>query len=234
MTRAVLFDLFETLVTESMTRPTGVSSLAPEFGCEREAFRRQWKALRPAVTVGQLSFRQALGDIATTLGGHAEEATLQRLSEERMRTKAEAFTHIDDQVVGMVDYLRSRNVRLGVISNCFAEDVAAWPHCSLSSRFDCTAFSCEVGLAKPDPCIYVEAIRRLAADPSETWFIGDGGSDELSGAEHAGLRAFKALWFLRRWPHYREEPHSAASFASVDDLVHAVEQASLLPPGRDA
>jgi HAD superfamily hydrolase (TIGR01549 family) len=229
--RAVLFDLFETLVTESLTRPAGVSSLAPEFGCEGEAFRRQWKPLRSAVTVGQLSFRQALRNVATTRGGHAEEATLQRLSEERTRTKAEAFAHIDDQVLSMVDYLRSRNLRLGIVSNCFAEDVAAWPHCSLSSRFDCTVFSCEVGLAKPDPRIYVEAIRRLAVDVSETWFIGDGGSDELSGAEHAGLRAFKALWFLRRWPHFREEPHSVASFASVDDVINEVDQAISRPGG---
>ena len=167
MLRAVLFDLFETLVTESVTRPAGVSSLAPEFGCEREAFRKQWKPLRSAVTVGQLSFRQALRNVATTLGGHAEEATLEWLSEERTRTKAEAFAHIDDQVLSMVDYLRGRNLRLGIVSNCFAEDVAAWPHCYLSSRFDCTVFSCEAGLAKPDPRIYIEAIRRLGVEVSE-------------------------------------------------------------------
>src|SRR5438067_7380251 len=61
----VLFDLFETLVTESVTRPFSVSSLASEFGCECEAFRTQWKAVRPAVILGRLSFRQALRDIAT-------------------------------------------------------------------------------------------------------------------------------------------------------------------------
>jgi HAD superfamily hydrolase (TIGR01549 family) len=234
MIRAVVFDLFETLVTESLTQPAGVSSLAAEFGCERDAFRREWKALRPAVTVGQMSFGQALKDIATKLGGHAEEATFQRLCEERTRKKAEAFAHIEDPVLMMVDYLRSRNLRLGVISNCFAEDAAAWPHCSLISRFDSTVFSFEVGLAKPDPGIYVEAIRRLRVDVSEAWFIGDGGSDELSGAEHAGLRAFKALWFLRRWPHFREEPCSAASFASVEEVVNLVEQAIGLPDGASA
>jgi putative hydrolase of the HAD superfamily len=61
-------------------------------------------------------------------------------------------------------------------------------------------------LAKPDPAIYIEATRRLQVDACHTWFIGDGGSDELTGAMQAGLRAFRALWFLRRWPHVREEP----------------------------
>ena len=225
MIRAVLFDLFETLVTESATRPAGVSSLAVEFGCERKAFRSEWKAVRSAVTVGRLSFGQALSDVAAKLGGQVEEATVQRLCEERTRTKAQAFAHIEHQVLAMLDHLRGRNLRLGIVSNCCAEDVAAWPHCSLAQRFDCTVFSFEVGLEKPDPRIYAEAVRRLGGDVSQTWFIGDGGSDELSGARQAGLRAFKALWFLRRWPHFREEPCAAASFATVAEVVSLVEQA---------
>jgi len=224
MVRAVLFDLFETLITESRTQPAGVSSLGPELGCEREAFRAQWKARRPAVTVGRLPFRQALSDIATTLGSHAEEAMLQRMRDQRIRAKAEPFKQIDDQVLTMIGHLRSRGLRLGIISNCFAEDVVAWPQCPLASSFDCTVFSFEVGLAKPDPEIYLEATRRLRVDVSDTWFIGDGMHEELSGAEKVGLRVFRALWFLRRWPHFREELGSAASMASVDELLNAVEQ----------
>jgi HAD superfamily hydrolase (TIGR01549 family) len=230
MLRAVLFDLFETLITESRTQPAGVSSLAPELECERAAFRRHWKALRPAVTVGQVSFRRALSDIATRLGSHPDEVTVQRLCNERTRAKTEPFTQIEDQVLMSIDYLRSRNLRLGVISNCFAEDVAAWPESPLASRFDCTVFSFEVGLAKPDPQIYLQATRRLRVEVRDTWFIGDGADEELSGAAQAGLRAFRALWFLRRWPHFREEPCSAPSIASVEDVVSLVEQV-IGPPG---
>jgi putative hydrolase of the HAD superfamily len=232
MVQAVIFDLFETLITESRTQPAGVSSLAPSFGCEREAFQTHWKALRPAVTVGRVSFRQALSDIAARLGGHADEVILQRLCDERTRAKAEPFAQVEHEVLMIVDYLRSRNLRLGIISNCFAEDVAAWPQCSLASCFDCTVFSSEVGLAKPDPQIYVEATRRLRVDPAEAWFIGDGGQDELSGAMQAGLRAFRALWFLRRWRHFREEPCSAASVATFEEVVSLVEQA--IGPPDDA
>ena len=224
MVRAVLFDLFETLITESGTRPAGVSSLAPGLGCEREAFRRHWKSVRPAVTVGRLSFSQALSDIAARLGKRAEPATLQQMRDQRIRAKRKAFSHIEHQVLTMLDHLRSRQLRLGIVSNCFAEDVAAWPRCALASRVDCSVFSCEVGLAKPDAGIYLEATRRLGTEVSETWFIGDGAEEELRGAEQAGLRAFKALWFLRRWPHLREEPPPTdASVASVGELVSLVE-----------
>ena len=224
MLRAILFDLYETLITESGSRPEGVSSLAPALGCERAAFRVNWKAVRPAVTLGQLSFRQALRDIATGLGSQVDDVTLQRVYEERVRLKGDPFPDIERQVLLTLDHLRSRNLRLGVISNCFAEHVAAWPGCALAPRIDCTVFSFDVGLAKPDPGIYLHATRRLNVDVSETWFVGDGGDGELMGAEQAGLRAFRALWFLKRWPHFREEPCSGMTVASLDDLVTLVEQ----------
>jgi len=229
MVRAVLFDLFETLVTESRTRPAGVSSLAHELGCERAAFRAQWKALRPAVTTGRVTFRQALTDITARLGGRAEEATLQRLCDARIRIKAEPFAEVDEQVLAGLDHLRSRHVRLGVISNGFAEDVTAWSGSALASRVDCTVFSCEVGLAKPDPGIYLEAASRLSVAPAETWYIGDGGDEELAGATRAGLRAFRALWFLARWPHFREEPHSPDGLPTVQDLVMRFERQRVSP-----
>ena len=225
MVKAVLFDLFETLITESRTRPSGVSSLAPTFGCERDAFRRQWKALRPAVTTGRLSFRQALSDITTILGSPTRDLTLQQLCDQRVRTKAEPFSQIEHQVLDMIDGLRNRGIRLGVVSNCFAEDVVAWPDSSLASRFDCTVFSFEVGLAKPDPEIFREAARRLQVDVSQAWFVGDGADEELSGAEQAGFRPFRALWFLRRWPHFKEEPGSTADVVTVEDIVSLVERA---------
>ena len=125
----------------------------------------------------------------------------------------------------MIDGLRNRGIRLGVVSNCFAEDVVAWPNSSLASRFDCTVFSFEVGLAKPDPEIFREAARRLQVDVSQAWFVGDGGDEELSGAEQAGFRPFRALWFLRRWPHFQEEPGSTADVATVGDIVSIVERA---------
>lgn len=31
-------------------------------------------------------------------------------------------------------------------------------------------------------------------------YIGDGGDDELGGAERAGLRAYRATWFVRNSP----------------------------------
>ena len=228
MVQAILFDLFETLITESRDPPRGVSTLAPLFGCARDAFRAQWKTRRPAVTAGRLPFREAIRDIVITLGGHADEADLQRICDDRRHAKARPFAQIDPLVLTTIDHLRCRGLRLGVISNCFAEDVVAWPQSSLASRFDCAVFSYDVGLAKPDPAIYLEAARLLGVSASDTWFIGDGQDDELPGAERAGLRACQALWFLKRWSHFREPPGSASTISRVEEILPLVEQ-SLAP-----
>jgi FMN phosphatase YigB (HAD superfamily) len=224
MLRAVVFDLFETLITESRTRPPGVSSLAPALGCERQSFREEWKAVRPAVMAGRVSFRQALRDITARLGRPADESVLQRMCDDRVRTKEEPFAQIEPEILAMLERLGRRDVRFAVLSNCCAEDVCAWPRSALASYFECTVFSFEAALAKPDPEIYREATRRLRVDASEAWYIGDGADDELSGAEQAGLRAFRAVWFLKRWPHFRDEPCAVSSVASTDDFASLVEQ----------
>jgi putative hydrolase of the HAD superfamily len=64
-----------------------------------------------------------------------------------------------------------------------------------ASCVDVSVFSFDVGLAKPEPEIYVEALRRLNAEGRHAVFVGDGGDDELVGAERAGLRAAHATWF---------------------------------------
>jgi len=220
MLRAILFDLFETLITESATRPAGVSSLAPVLGCDREAFRREWTLLRPSVVLGRLAFRDALRDIAARLGRQADDATLQQVCDVRIHLKAEPFRQLESEIIAMLDHLRGRGLRVGVISNCFAEDVVAWPQSALASRVDAAVFSFDIGLAKPDPEIYLRATARLNVEASDAWYIGDGGDDELSGAEQAGMRALKATWFLKRWPHSQD---AEGALATVDEVVRLID-----------
>lgn len=206
MIEAVLFDLYETLITESHVAPTRASSLAYVLGLERQAYRAEWKARRRRIVVGELSFADALTEVSQTLVGTVDTAAVQRICQQRSWEKAAAFAHPDDQIMTLITSLARRRVGLGVVSNGFREDVLPWSDCSLAPAFRCTAFSCEEGVAKPHPEIYLRAVRRLRVQPETTVYIGDGGDNELTGAEQAGLRAFRAAWFARsssqglRWP----------------------------------
>ena len=43
----------------------------------------------------------------------------------------------------------------------------------------------------------------MGVRPSDAYFVGDGGFDELRGAASAGMQAIQAAWYLRQevaWP----------------------------------
>jgi HAD superfamily hydrolase (TIGR01549 family) len=196
MIKAVLFDVFETLVTERGRDIPRASSLGETLGLDGAAFRTAWKARRPHVVSGRLSFREALLDIGARLNVALDAAVVERVCDERVRAKRAIFDGIEPDVVAMIRDLLQRDTRLAAVSNCFAEDVEAWSGCVLASQFACAVFSFAIGVAKPDPEIYLEAVRRLSVDPVEALFVGDGAGDELHGAERAGLRAAHAAWFV--------------------------------------
>ncbi|MFT4037265.1 MAG: HAD family hydrolase [Thermomicrobiales bacterium] len=55
------------------------------------------------------------------------------------------------------------------------------------------------GVAKPDPAIFAEALRRTGSTPDETIFVGDSADHDIAGAHAAGLRS---VWISRtgvRW-----------------------------------
>ena len=220
MIQGVLFDLFETLVTESNASIRRASSLAAALRVNERAFRQLWRSRRLDIVLGRCSFRDTLTQIVRTLGGTPDDKLLDHLRSERLKQKAAVLRAVEPDLLTAIDALRARGLKLAVVTNSFAEDVAGWDNSPLRLCFDVTVFSCAAGLAKPDPEIYLLACRELHLPPSRALFIGDAGDDELAGARAADLDTCRALWFLSRWPHAtlaRDDPglwHAA-------DVVHA-------------
>jgi putative hydrolase of the HAD superfamily len=200
MIGAVLFDLYDTLITESGLHPTRASSLATVLGLDDEAYRIEWKNRRPSVIRGELSLADALAGISQSLAGRADIAAIDGIRQRRMREKAAAFARVDADVAALVAALADRGIGLAVVSNGFEEDVFGWSLCSLAPHFDCTVFSYAEGIAKPDPEMYLRTVRRLGVEPGAAVYIGDGADNELLGAEQAGLRAGRAAWFVAEAP----------------------------------
>ena len=63
----------------------------------------------------------------------------------------------------------------------------SWISTWLKDVVDVVAFSCELGVRKPHPEMYLAVTRRLDVQPEECLFIGDGDSDELHGANALGM-----------------------------------------------
>jgi len=200
MVKAILFDLYETLVTQSGADVPRAGALGETLGLDRIAYRKEWKRLRPRALRGELTFRESLMECGRRLGTTISEDRVQRACDDRARANTTVLHNVDPALTSLARDLQARGIRLAAISNCMAEDAAGWRGSGLAPHFECAVFSYAVGVTKPDPRIYHEALRQLAVDPSDALYIGDGGDDELMGAERAGLRAAQATWFVSREP----------------------------------
>jgi putative hydrolase of the HAD superfamily len=83
--------------------------------------------------------------------------------------------------------IKEKGLKIGLISDCSDEIPVIWPQTPLAPLFDATVFSCLAGFRKPDPRIYQLAAERLGVPAEGCLFVGDGGSQELSGALRAGM-----------------------------------------------
>ncbi|MDZ5604845.1 HAD-IA family hydrolase [Pseudomonas sp. RP23018S] len=105
----------------------------------------------------------------------------------------EAFLHarhqlqIFPEVQPMLEVL-SQRYTLGVVTNGNA-DVR---RLGLADYFDFALCAEDVGIGKPDPAPFLEALRRSAVSAAAAVHVGDHPRDDIAGAQRAGL---KAVWF---------------------------------------
>jgi putative hydrolase of the HAD superfamily len=85
--------------------------------------------------------------------------------------------------------LRERAMPTALISMCAPDTPALWRASPLGGLIDVEVFSCEVGLRKPEPEIYLGAAERLGVEPTSCLYVGDGAYAELSGASSVGMHA---------------------------------------------
>ncbi|HET7580139.1 MAG TPA: HAD-IA family hydrolase [Bacillales bacterium] len=209
MKKAVIFDLYETLITEY--DPEYKLENEAEFSLEVDpiAFDREWKKRKSMRMRGKYpTYQDAIRDMLAALGTSATEKQLNELYKKRAAAKAKPFMNIDGGILEMLDKIKATGFKIGLISDCAPEEVAAWPDSVLPPFFDDVIFSCRVSMAKPDRGIYHLSCEKLGVSPSEAVYIGDGGSDELNGAFRAGLTPYQATWFLNEWPNAEEKKNN--------------------------
>jgi HAD superfamily hydrolase (TIGR01509 family) len=100
--------------------------------------------------------------------------------------------HVGPDVVPTLEALRAKGLRLGVVSNAaylprlMTQQMTVL---GLAPYFGALTFSSEVGVRKPHPAIFADALRKLGAQPSRTLFIGDRVREDVQGPKALGMRA---------------------------------------------
>lgn len=93
-----------------------------------------------------------------------------------------------DDVRPLLARLRSRGIKLGVISNWTGDLEDVLRRIELHSSFDVIIDSARLGHEKPHPEIFEEALRRAGVGASAAFHVGDSIEHDVDGALASGLR----------------------------------------------
>jgi HAD superfamily hydrolase (TIGR01493 family) len=215
--RAILFDLFDTLVDLYIER-------LPEVEFAGRRVRYTTAALHAEIMkraeVDFETFARALAAVDRELRAEREGAGRELPTLERFEALAarlglphpdlpEALTRVHmgklreharglPHHAGVLAGLR-RDFRLGICSNFSHAPTARaiLAEAGLAPSLDFVAISEEVGFRKPRPEIFRACLERLGVAPEETLHVGDRLAEDVVGARALGLRT---CWITRRVP----------------------------------
>jgi putative hydrolase of the HAD superfamily len=199
MKKAVIFDLFHTLVSLESTRGDSRPQLHEMLGVSREAFVEQLMLKSHDRIVGKEKDAFAIvAELAHAIDSAIPDAAIRRTSEHIVTMFSAALAGVPACVEGVLASLRNSGKRLGLVSNASAMEVSGWSGSPIAPCFDSVVFSCFVGCAKPDGRIYRICTDELCVAPEESIFVGDGESKELEGAKNLGMTTVMTTQFIGR------------------------------------
>ncbi|MFC1900711.1 HAD family hydrolase [Chloroflexota bacterium] len=187
---AVIFDLFGTLVDVfSVSEYDDVlKNIASALRVPYDNFRPVWDETARDRSLGNIPTSRAnLENVYHKLGIPTDNEKIELAAKIRHEFFEIAMKPRSD-ALDVLSQLRSKGIKLGLISNCAPATTEVWSDTPFQPLFDVTAFSCSVGLRKPDPRIYKLVMEQLVVKPENCLYIGDGSGNELTGAEEMGMQ----------------------------------------------
>ncbi|MBO4457690.1 MAG: HAD-IA family hydrolase [Butyrivibrio sp.] len=217
MIKAVIFDMFETLVTLFEGKPYYSEDIAEDVGVDVAAFRKVWHATEKDRSIGKYTIEEALEVTLKELGVYSEEK-VKLAAGKRVAALNNTFANIPEDTFRLLKELKARGIKIGLITNTFSDEREIIRKSPLFDYFDVTLISYEQGMCKPAPELFDMMAERLKLDPSECLYVGDGGSRELYAAREAGMYPVQCTWFHER----AFEPHIPCPI--LDEFNHADKQ----------
>ncbi|RME96273.1 MAG: HAD-IIIA family hydrolase [Verrucomicrobia bacterium] len=194
--RAVTFDVGGTLLQPWPSVGAVYAAVAARHGARgldaawlEARFREEWRRLDGAFA----HTRQAWAELVARVfaGVHpvgTDPAFFQDLFE---HFATPTPWRVFPDVRPVIESLRRRGLRLGVVSNWDDRLRPLLGRLGLAARFDVILVSAEQGWRKPDPRLFHEAARRLGVRPRELLHVGDQPREDIEGARRAGCQALQ-------------------------------------------
>lgn len=202
--KVVIFDLFETLITEWGHKKYTKNELCADLGVDRAQFDIFWNEKEHDRYMGNINFEDSILYVSEKCNINVDKLTISNIINKRIETKSACFEYVHPEVFQLLKILREMGLQTAIISNCSSEEVKVLKESEIYKYFDTVVLSYEVHMKKPDSDIYEEAAKRLGVDLRECIFVGDGGSNELVGAQNVGMKGIQAKWYTNQHPKKRD------------------------------
>ena len=180
--RAVIFDYG--MVLSQPADPIAHRQLVEIFGAPAEVFERDYWAYRHAYDEGKFDgpgyWRRCAATAGVTLT--AKQITDLIAADNRM------WGNLNQIMVDWAIEVNRSGLRTGILSNIGFELAAPLQQFDWVRDFTHNTWSCELGIAKPDPAIYHHVIDALDVQPAEALFLDDRIENILS-AQSVGIQA---------------------------------------------
>ena len=221
MIKAVIFDMFETLVTLFTGKTYFSEDIAEDLGISLDDFRREWHVTEKDRSTGKYTIGEGLAIALKQLGVYSEDK-VKLAAEHRKQALTDTFTAIPEETVNLLRDLRKAGKKTGLITNTFSDERDFIRESELYPLFDAALISYEQGICKPAPELFRRMTELLGVEPGECLYVGDGGSRELFAAREAGMQAVQCTWFHDR----AFEPHIPCPI--LDEFEHAAHPSEIL------
>jgi putative hydrolase of the HAD superfamily len=222
-TRAVVFDLYDTLIrVDPDARTAHQAALAARLGADPVAFARAWAATSLASNRGELTTVERVHEVQALLGiADAETGAADGVAE-AVAAEEHAFlareTRVAPGATDLLDALRASGIRTGILSNCSPSVEATLAASGLRPRADAVLLSCDLGLVKPERAIFEAALAALEVAADELVYVADGQSGELEAADALGARTIRVTWSVADGT----QPDASATLTGMTDVGEAL------------
>ncbi|MCS7117574.1 MAG: HAD hydrolase-like protein [Thaumarchaeota archaeon] len=189
--RGVLFDLFGTLVPRYPIdrHRESLKKMSQALNVDWSKFAEVWiSKLDERIRGSCRDTTECIGSVLADMGATADEVRLAEATRIRLDFVRSCVIPFDD-VGWCLRELKSMGFKLGLLSNSSPEVPVIWRSVEVSRLLDASVFSCEVGVAKPDPRVYRIASRVMDVEPRKIVFVSDGPQEELEEATRVGMRS---------------------------------------------
>jgi putative hydrolase of the HAD superfamily len=182
---ACLVDVYDTIVScDFAAHRTELPILA---GVAAGAWQQGYERIDGELNTGRLSKSEGFGQILRECGADPRPDLVRALVDMDRELQL-ATARLYDDAIPFLEKLRSRGVRIAIVSNCTEHTRRLLTELGVDALTDALVLSCEVGAAKPAAEIFRHALDRLGVRPDAAVFVDDQ-AGYCAGAVAMGIRA---------------------------------------------